>query len=88
MTVDPRIVRMVGEITDYCENTWSPYKGVTVEVDRRTRQMYLTTAVEGPVLDAPNGMLVHAFFKLEDIDELLRDLLAARADLMKLAGGK
>jgi hypothetical protein len=87
MIDDPRIVRLAGE-AEYEARHYNPYKGVMVWTDRATKQIVVTTVVEGPMLEAPDGMAVHAFFKLGDIDELLRDLLAARADLVKLNGGQ
>jgi hypothetical protein len=86
MTVDPRIVRLAGEAEEEARN-WSLYKGAMVWTDRDTKQAAITIATADPVL-GPGGIAVHAFFKLDDIDELLRDLEAARADLVKLNGGQ
>jgi hypothetical protein len=85
-TKDPRIVRLAGEAEETARS-WSLYKGATVWTDRDTKQIAITIATPDPVT-GPGGIAVHAFFKLADIDELLRDLLAARADLVKLNRGK
>jgi hypothetical protein len=87
MTADPRIVRLAGEAEEKARS-WSLYTGAMVWTDRATRQIAITIATPDPLTGAPDGIAVHGFFKLESLDELLRDLLAARADLVKLNGGK
>jgi len=87
MIDDPRITRLAGEAEDVA-NDWTLFKGVEVATERARRQVSLTTWIQGPVPAMPDGMTTTAFFKLADLDELLRDLSAARADLVKLMGGK
>lgn len=88
MNADPRIIRLAGE-AEYSAKHHNPYQGVVVSTDRELKQICLTALGRLPV-DGYVGdeVTTYAYLTLETLDELLRDLLAARADLLKLNGGK
>jgi len=87
MTVDPRIVSLDGA-AEAAANEWSPFSGLHVQTVRESRHAMISIGVRGPARIDAQGGWAHAWLGIDQLDELLRELLAVRADLVKLLGGK
>lgn len=76
---DPRIVRLAGEAEE-AANYFDPLHGLTIWTDSSIQKVVVTITAE------LENQLVHTncYLSLAQLDEVLRDLLAARADLVKL----
>ena len=87
---DPRIASLVGAAEDAADD-WSPNRRVETGVDRAGP--WATVLVGGMckehvVCPVGTDINVTARLDVEQLEELIRDLLAVRADLLKLTGGK
>lgn len=79
--IDPRIASLAGA-AESAAATWSPFHGPAVDVTEDGLAQ-LSIMVAGPIEASKTGYTAIAYLTIEEIDELLRDLLAVRADLVK-----
>lgn len=84
MIDDPRIARLAGEAQETAD-AYDPYRDVWVQTLREDRKVQVSIPILGPVHTRDGeGITASTYLTIDRLEELLRNLLAAYADLVKL----